>query len=84
MQWLLDEPCAGEEWGFFYRGHGARIPEYGAFTFAFAKRLRKAKRISFERLVSGTRDELQDFDYQQTPQILGPSRITSARVPWQD
>jgi len=29
LQWLLDEPRAGEERVFFYSGHGARIPEYG-------------------------------------------------------
>lgn len=78
---LIIEACAEDQFSYEYR-HG--VHSYGAFTFAFAKRLRKAKRISFERLVTGTRDELKELGYQQTPQILGPSRITSARVPWQD
>ncbi|MFN0313995.1 MAG: caspase domain-containing protein [Burkholderiales bacterium] len=29
LQWLLDDPKAGDERVFYYSGHGASIPEYG-------------------------------------------------------
>lgn len=29
LQWLLDDPRAGDERVFYYSGHGASIPEYG-------------------------------------------------------
>jgi hypothetical protein len=29
LEWLLDEPRAGDERVFYFSGHGARIPEYG-------------------------------------------------------
>jgi len=78
---LIIEACAEEQFSYEYR-HGAT--SYGAFTFAFTKRLREKKRISFEHLVNGTRDELEDLGYEQTPQILGPKTILRAPVPWRD
>ena len=78
---LVIEACGEAQYSYEYR-HGAS--SYGAFTYAFSKHLRRAKRISFQRLVDETRGELAELGYEQTPQILGPRRITAARVPWQD
>jgi len=78
---LIIEACSEAQFSYEYR-HG--VTSYGAFSYAFAKRLRKAKRISFRRLVDGTSAELAELGYEQTPQILGPNRIVSARVPWQE
>lgn len=78
---LIIEACSEAQFSYEYR-HG--VTSYGAFTFAFCKRLRKAKRISFRKLIDGTSAELAELGYEQTPQILGPNRIVAARVPWED
>ena len=78
---LIVEACGEEQFSYEYR-HG--VTSYGAFTFALCKNLRKARRISFKRLVEETTRELARLGYQQTPQILGPSRIVRSRVPWQE
>jgi hypothetical protein len=76
---LIIEACAEEEFSYEYR-HG--VTSYGAFTYALASRLRRYERITFERLVSETREQLADLKYQQTPQILGPSELLTSLVPW--
>jgi hypothetical protein len=78
---LIIEACQEKEFSYEYR-HGAT--SYGAFTFALCHELRKRKRISFKRLVEVTRDKLAELGYQQEPQIIGPSAIMNARVPWSD
>ncbi|MBI2993517.1 MAG: caspase family protein [Gammaproteobacteria bacterium] len=78
---LIIEACAEKEFSYEYRD-GAT--SYGAFTYALTKRLREQKRISFERLVKETGDELDYLNYKQRPQILGPKSVLSARVPWRD
>lgn len=76
---LIIEASSEAQFSYEYR-HG--VTSYGAFTYAFSKRLRKAGRITFKKLVEETGAELADLGYQQTPQILGPSKITTARIPW--
>ena len=76
---LIIEACSEAQFSYEYR-HG--VTSYGAFTYALAKRLRKLSRISFQRLVDETGAELAELGYQQTPQILGPTKIRRARVPW--
>ena len=76
---LIIEACAEEEYAYEYR-HG--VTSYGAFTFALASRLRRYQRITFERLVTETGEQLNELGYEQHPQILGPSEITEALVPW--
>jgi hypothetical protein len=76
---LVIEACGEAQFSYEYR-HG--VTSYGAFTYAFSKRLRKLGRTTFEKLVEQTGLELAELGYQQKPQILGPSRILKARVPW--
>ena len=76
---LIIEACREAELSYEYR-HG--VTSYGAFTYALAQQLRAYKRISFKRLVDVTRVKLAELRYEQQPQILGPTRIVNARVPW--
>jgi hypothetical protein len=76
---LIIEACGEGELASEYR-HGAT--SYGAFTFCFASLLRQQKTISFERLVQMAGARLKELGYNQNPQILGPSNVTSAKVPW--
>lgn len=76
---LIIEASSEEQFSYEYR-HGAT--SYGAFTYALSKRLRQSGPITFKKLVADTRAELAELGYQQTPQILGPAKIMSARVPW--
>ncbi len=76
---LIIEACQEKEFSYEYR-HG--VTSYGAFTYAICLELRRRKRITFENLVNVTRGKLKDLGYDQTPQILGPSKIVQARVPW--
>jgi len=76
---LILEACGEDEFAYEYE-HG--VISYGAFTFALSNNLRKAKRITFEKLVDKTSIQLRDLGYQQKPNILGPASITGMRVPW--
>ena len=78
---VIIEACAEEELSYEYR-HGA--VSYGAFTYSLANILRRraGKPISFKKLVEETRDQLADLKYNQVPQILGPTKVLQARVPW--
>lgn len=76
---LIIEACAEAEYSYEYR-HGAT--SYGAFTYAVSQILRDNKGIRFRELVSKTADQLEELGYNQKPQILGPTNIVSAKVPW--
>jgi hypothetical protein len=77
---LIIEACKEEEFSYEYR-HGAT--SHGAFTFSLANILRRERRaITFESLVDKTRKQLVDLQYDQTPQILGPTAIRHHKIPW--
>ena len=76
---LIIEACDESEFSYEYR-HG--VTSYGAFTYALASRLRRYQRITFERLINETREQLAELGYAQAPQILGPATVTQALVPW--
>jgi hypothetical protein len=77
---LIIEACAEEQLSYEYR-HGAT--SHGAFTFSLDSILRRERKgITFERLVTKTRETLADLQYAQEPQILGPSAIRKHKVPW--
>lgn len=78
---LILQACGEGQLSYEYR-HGAS--SYGAFTYCLAKLLRKHKTISFEDLVGKVREDLRDLQYDQTPQILGPTDIMKSNVPWMD
>jgi hypothetical protein len=76
---LIIEACQENQLSYEYR-HGAT--SYGAFTFCLASILRERKSISFSGLVEATTARLAELQYGQTPQILGPTQVVNARVPW--
>ena len=76
---LIIEACGEDQMSYEYR-HGAT--SYGAFTFCFATALRENKGMTFSELVDLTGKRLKELQYQQTPQILGPTDVVGARVPW--
>ena len=78
---VIIEACGEEELSYEYR-HGAT--SYGAFTYSLASILRRraGKPITFDELVTATREQLADLKYDQKPRILGPTDIVQGRVPW--
>lgn len=76
---LILEACQEGELASEYR-HGNE--SYGAFTYSLAKTLRTEKVIAFTDLVAKATAKLRTLGYEQTPQILGPSKVVAARVPW--
>ncbi|WGM39775.1 caspase family protein [Caulobacter sp. NIBR1757] len=78
---LIIEACREDQLSYEYR-HGAS--SQGAFTFSLAQILRKPRKggITFDQLVAETRKQLKYLQYDQEPQILGPSHIVKAKVPW--
>jgi hypothetical protein len=78
---LIIEACQEKEFSYEYR-HG--VTSYGAFTYALCLELRRRKRITFQKLVDVTAAQLKDLGYEQRPQILGPTSVMNAVVPWRD
>lgn len=76
---VIIEACAEHEKAFEYQ-HGAT--SHGAFTFCLASLLRQHKEITFKELVTLTGKQLAELGYKQKPQILAPSHILTARIPW--
>jgi hypothetical protein len=76
---LIIEACGEGEKSYEYR-HGAI--SHGAFTYSLANILRREKTVTFEGLVEQTRLQLADLQYNQHPQILGPTSIMKQKVPW--
>jgi hypothetical protein len=76
---LIIEACGEGQLSYEYR-HGAI--SYGAFTYSLAGILREQKKISFQALVDATAKQLKYLQYDQIPQILGPSVVVGAEVPW--
>lgn len=76
---LILEACAEDEFAYEYR-HGTT--SYGAFTFCLASLLRELKDLTFTELVNVTASRLRDLKYKQAPQILGPTTILQAKIPW--
>jgi len=75
---VLLEACGEEQLSYEYR-HGTI--SYGAFTYSMVKNLRSHPAITFQALVSRTGDTLQALHYDQTPQIVGPTKVVRSRVP---
>ncbi|NEH61730.1 caspase family protein [Rhizobium ruizarguesonis] len=76
---LIIEACGEDQLSYEYR-HGAT--SYGAFTYSLASILRSAGKVTFEDLVDKTRVRLEDLQYNQKPQILGPTAVLQSEVPW--
>ncbi|MBO9501123.1 caspase family protein [Brevundimonas sp. A19_0] len=77
---LIIEACAEHELSYEYR-HGAT--SYGAFTFSFHQILREEKgALRFDELIAKVGGQLSRLNFNQNPQILGPSVRTSEKVPW--
>jgi|CXWL01.1.fsa_nt_gi hypothetical protein len=76
---LIIQACDELQYSYEYR-HGST--SYGAFTYSLAQIVRQEKRLSFKALVEKTSAQLEDLQYQQNPQILGPEAVMGADVPW--
>ncbi|MCY6382445.1 caspase family protein [Hoeflea prorocentri] len=80
---LIIQACAENELAYEYVDG---VTSYGAFTYSLVSILRrktqKGKKVTFEQLVKLARNQLKDLQYDQVPQILGPTAIKKARVPW--
>jgi metacaspase-1 len=80
---LIIEACREDQLCCEYR-HGAT--SHGAFTYSLATILRREtlrkRKVSFEKLVKLTADQLNNLQFDQVPNILGPSEILDAEVPW--
>ena len=79
---LIMEACGESQLAYEYQ-HG--VSSYGAFTFSMASLLRRyatQSPISFKVLMDLTKEQLEDLQYDQVPQILGPNKIVNANVPW--
>ncbi len=80
---LLLYACEESEFSYEYQ-HGNT--SYGAFTYSFAKWLRRhraarGRGITFAQLVAKVRKELQTLGYAQHPQLVGPTAWKRAVVP---
>lgn len=76
---LIIEACREEEFSYEYRDG---VTSHGAFTFCLSHILREQKSITFEKLVEATAARLAELQYDQVPQILGPTAIMRSKVPW--
>ena len=75
---LIIQACEEQQLSYEYR-HGAT--SYGAFTFCFTSLLRKEKSLTFQALVEKARAQLADLGFEQTPTILGPTAVQTAKIP---
>lgn len=75
---VIIEACQESSLSYEYRD-GAT--SYGAFTFSLAKALRERPRRSFVAAVEAAKRTLKDLNFQQVPQILGPSSVVHGRIP---
>lgn len=75
---LIIEACGENELSYEYR-HGAT--SYGAFTFCLASVLREEAKITYKDLVAKVGERLGQLQYDQRPQILGPTVHMDAEVP---
>jgi metacaspase-1 len=76
---LILEACQESEEAIEYRDGNE---SFGAFTFTLAKALRQSKGITFQKLVQEVQSRLHKLRYKQSPQILGPTVVVKAAVPW--
>ncbi len=76
---LIIEACGEKQYSYEYR-HG--VTSYGAFTYSLTELLRARKQITFATLVKAAAKRLAYLQYDQVPQILGPTAIQNSRVPW--
>jgi hypothetical protein len=75
---VLLEACGEEQFSYEYR-HGTI--SYGAFTYSMVKNLRHHPAITFQALVARTGETLRALRYDQTPHIVGPTKVVRSRVP---
>src|SRR5260370_20090294 len=75
---VLLEACRQDQFSYEYR-HG--VTSYGAFTYALGKDLRAQPQITFEKIVAKTTATLQDLGYDQNPQLVAPTPVTSKPIP---
>lgn len=77
---MVIDACQEQELSYEYR-HG--VTSFGAFTYCLTKLLREKKNLTFESLVEHTAERLRKLGYEQTPDILGPTALISAPIPFE-
>ncbi len=80
---IIMEACQEEQLSYEYR-HG--VQSYGAFTFSFAETLRaernRNRNPTFLQLTDGIAARLKTLKYNQTPTLVGATKILSQQIPW--
>ncbi len=76
---LILEACDEHQTASEYR-HGA--VSYGAFTWSLCAALRQSTKPTFKSLLEDVRARLRKQGYEQVPQIVGPTIVKNAGVPW--
>jgi len=74
--------CREDEFAYEYR-HGST--SYGAFTYTLCQALkesrRKKQKVSFKNLVAQVGKKLKGLNYDQHPQVAGPTEILGSDIP---
>jgi hypothetical protein len=80
---IILQACEEAQLSYEYR-HG--VTSHGAFTYSLARVLREhrvgGKAISFLKLRNQLARELEDLGYDQTPCLVGPSKVIRQPIPW--
>ena len=80
---VILEACQEDQLSYEYR-HG--VISYGAYTYSLGQVLRSnrqtGKNLSFTELSRATGEQLKKLRYDQSPNLVGPSTIIGAPIPW--
>ncbi len=80
---VIYEACQEAQLSYEYRDGST---SYGAFTYSLAKALRHAEKIgqhlTFKQLAQRATTEIEKLNFKQTPNLDGPRRVISRRIPW--
>ena len=77
---VIMSACQEHEYAYEY-AHGPI--SYGAFTYSLVSIMRReGKGLSFEELVERTKVQLSDLDFDQRPELVGPTSVIEASAPW--
>jgi hypothetical protein len=80
---VLLQACEADQLSYEYRDG---VTSYGAFTFALTTALNRARsrgqRITWKKLKEKTAKVLEEYKYDQTPCLIGPTGVISKRIPW--
>lgn len=80
---IILQACKADQLAYEYRDG---VTSYGAFTFALTTALRQSnsekKPLSWQDLVKRTEKVLERLKYEQTPCLVGPTKVIAKPVPF--